>query len=99
MQIQTVCVEGNIPVNSSMIYIQKVSQSKSTDLLLLEVTKVQNVLVVVTDDDSGNEDVLVRDHLQISLLILTRYSPVFFIYTPWKHQKTFRFSDVFRGYR
>ena len=20
-------------------------------------------------------------------------------YTPWKHQKTFRFSDVFRGYR
>ena len=82
MQIQTVCVEGNIPVNSSMIYIQKLSQSKSTDLLLLEVTKVQNVLVVVTDDDSGNEDVLVRDHLQISLLILTRYSPVFFIYTP-----------------
>ena len=82
IQIQTVCVEGNIPVNSSMIYIQKLSQSKSTDLLLLEVTKVQNVLVVVTDDDSGNEDVLVRDHLQISLLILTRYSPVFFIYTP-----------------
>ena len=82
MQIQTVCVEGNIPVNSSMIYIQKLSQSKSTDLLLLEVTKVQNVLVVVTDDDSENEDVLVRDHLQISLLILTRYSPVFFIYTP-----------------
>ena len=54
MQMQTVCVKGTIPVNSSMIYIQKLSQSKSTDLLLLEVNKVQNVLVVVTDDDSGN---------------------------------------------
>ena len=24
---------------------------------------------------------------------------VAFLYTPWKHQKSFRFSDVFRGYR
>ena len=24
---------------------------------------------------------------------------VLLLYTPWKHQKTFRFSDVFRGYR
>ena len=23
----------------------------------------------------------------------TRYSPVFLIYTPWKHQKTFRFNS------
>ena len=30
---------------------------------------------------------------------LTHYSPVLLFYTPWKHQKTFRFSDVFRGYR
>ena len=31
--------------------------------------------------------------------ILTHYIPVLLIYTPWKHQKTFKFSDVFRGYR
>ena len=30
---------------------------------------------------------------------LTDYSPVLLFGTPWKHQKTFRFSDVFRGYR
>ena len=29
-------------------------------------------------------------------LPLTHYSPVMLFYTPWKHQKTFRFS-VFRG--
>ena len=28
---------------------------------------------------------------------LTHSSPVLLFYTPWKHQKTFRFSDVFRG--
>ena len=31
--------------------------------------------------------------------VLTHYSPVLLFNTPWKHQKTFRFSDVFRGYR
>ena len=30
---------------------------------------------------------------------LTHYSPVLLFYNPWKHQKIFRFSDVFRGYR
>ena len=28
---------------------------------------------------------------------LTHYSPVLLIYTPWKYQKTWRFSYVFRG--
>ena len=28
----------------------------------------------------------------------TIYTPVLLIYTPGKHQKTVRFSDVFRGY-
>ena len=32
-------------------------------------------------------------------LTLTHYSPMLLFYTPLKHQKTFRFSDVFRGYR
>ena len=32
-------------------------------------------------------------------LILTHYRLVLLIYNPWKHQKTFRFSDAFRGYR
>ena len=32
-------------------------------------------------------------------LPLTHYSSVLLFYTPWKHQKTFRFSDNFRGYR
>ena len=36
---------------------------------------------------------------QISLRILTHYSQVLLFYTPWKHQKIFRFSDDFRGYR
>ena len=31
--------------------------------------------------------------------LLTHYSPVLLFFTPWIHQKTFRFSDVFRGYR
>ena len=31
-------------------------------------------------------------------LYLTHYSLVLLFYTPWKHQKTFRFS-VFRGYK
>ena len=30
---------------------------------------------------------------------LNHYSPVSLFYTPWKHQKTFSFSDVFRWYR
>ena len=30
---------------------------------------------------------------------LNHYSPVLLFYTLWRHQKTFRFSDVFRGYR
>ena len=34
------------------------------------------------------------DHLK-----LTYYSPVLLFYTPWKHQKTFSFSDVFKGDR
>ena len=32
------------------------------------------------------------------LCILTCFSPVLQCYTPWKHQKTWRFSGVFRGY-
>ena len=35
----------------------------------------------------------------IEKVILTHYSLVFLFYTPWKQQKTSRFSDVFRGYR
>ena len=30
---------------------------------------------------------------------LTHYSPVLLFYTPRKNQKTFKFSDVLRGYR
>ena len=30
---------------------------------------------------------------------LTYFLPMCHIYTPWKHQKTLRFSDIFRGYR
>ena len=30
---------------------------------------------------------------------LTHYNPVLLTYIPWKHQKTFRFFDVFRGNR
>ena len=36
--------------------------------------------------------------LNFNQTYLTHYSPVLLFYTPWKHQKTFRFSDVFRGY-
>ena len=32
-------------------------------------------------------------------IYLTHYSPVLLSYAPWKHQKTFRLSDVSRGYR
>ena len=35
----------------------------------------------------------------ISFVNLTHFSPVLLFYTPWKHQKTFRFFDVFRGNR
>ena len=30
---------------------------------------------------------------------LTHYSPVLLFYTPWKHHKTFRFSEVFKRHR
>ena len=30
---------------------------------------------------------------------LTHFQPMFHFYIPRKHQKTFRFSDVFREYR
>ena len=33
----------------------------------------------------------------IPLIALTQFSPVLYCYTPWKHQKTQKFSDVFRG--
>ena len=32
-------------------------------------------------------------------LLLTQILPGVAFYTPWKHQKTWRFSDIFRGYR
>ena len=32
-------------------------------------------------------------------LTLPHFSPVFHFYAPWKQQKTFWFSDVFRGYK
>ena len=32
-------------------------------------------------------------------MVLTHYSPVLLFYTHWKYQITFRFSDVFSGYR
>ena len=35
----------------------------------------------------------------VSQWILTHYSPVLLFYISWKHQKTFRFSDIFRGYK
>ena len=35
----------------------------------------------------------------VDLSISTHYSPVLLIYTLRKHQETFRFSDVSRGYR
>ena len=38
-------------------------------------------------------------HLQISPVTLPNYIPILLFYTPWKHQKTFRFTDVFREYR
>ena len=30
---------------------------------------------------------------------LSQFQPMFHFYTPWKHQKTSGFTDVFRGYR
>ena len=30
---------------------------------------------------------------------LTHFSPMLHFYTPWKHKKTWRFSNIFRGYR
>ena len=39
------------------------------------------------------------EYLRSTFVHLTHYSPVLLIYTPWKNQKTFRFSDVFRGSR
>ena len=32
-------------------------------------------------------------------LCLIHYSPVLLFYNPWIHQKTWRFSDFFRGYK
>ena len=40
-----------------------------------------------------------RIPIENSFRRLTHYSPVLLFYIPWKHQKSFGFSDVFRGYR
>ena len=37
--------------------------------------------------------------ISLELLILTHFQQMLHFYTPWKHQKTEGFSDVFRGYR
>ena len=37
--------------------------------------------------------------LNAKICNLTHYSPVLLFFTPWKYQKTFTFSDIFRGYR
>ena len=34
-------------------------------------------------------------HITAKQFRLIHYSPVLLFYTPWKHQKTFRFSEVF----
>ena len=54
-----------------------------------------NVLIIghVNSRDM-NYDYEILDNSQ-----LTYYSPMLLFSTPLKHQKTFRFSDVFRGYR
>ena len=40
-----------------------------------------------------------NDHKNNYKICLTHYSPVLFFHTPWKHQKTVGFPDVFTGYR
>ena len=37
-----------------------------------------------------------RKHKILFVFYLTHYSPVLLFYNSWKHQKTFRFSDIFR---
>ena len=46
---------------------------------------------VIFDYVEKENDLLLRDYLQISPLILTHFSPVSYFYIPWKRQKTVGF--------
>ena len=66
---------------------------------LFFIMLLNNALKMIMKDDYWANWFLSFFRKKISILVLTHYSPVLPFYTPWKHQKTFRFSDVFRGYR
>ena len=44
-------------------------------------------------------DVLLLFIFYVPNVPLTAFMSLVTFYTPWKHQKTYGFSDVFRGYR
>ena len=46
-----------------------------------------------------SENCRLNDSISRSLILLVHYSPVLLFYNPWKNQKNFMFSDVFRGDR
>ena len=61
---------------------------------------IQEEIMLKYDPDINTKLNATIEDLKVTYIPLTHYySPLLLFYTRWKHQKTFRFSDVFRGYR
>ena len=79
--------------NSNCCYISdawtnvETKEALSTQISILQKTSSGRLLI-----DS-------RKRSGAEMETLTHYSPMMLFHTAWKYQKTFRFSDVFRGHR
>ena len=63
-------------------------------------TQLLSIFLKTTNLCEKNKIIICKNfHNIIDMYKLTHYSPMWLIYTPWKHPKTLRFSHVFRGYR
>ena len=67
--------------------------------LYFEKKRLYLTLLTVEGKFYTNFNLVSCQSFLVTYALLTHYSQVLLFDTPWKHQKNFRFSDVFRGYR
>ena len=66
--------------------------------LYFEKKRLYLTLLTVEGKFYTNFNLVSCQSFLVTYALLTHYSQVLLFDTPWKHQKNFRFSDVFRGY-
>ena len=74
-------------------------RKKSKKILILGRTKNCSEFKTQLEAHSGICQTSKMEPLLKTIKYLTDCSPLLLFYTPWKHQKIFRLSDIFRGYR